>query len=45
MKFKHECLIKKFEEEVVFIKEKLDFYKSSLNKVCANFYENKSFNL
>lgn len=32
-KFKHECVIKKFEEEVNFIKEKLEGYKNALNKL------------
>ena len=32
-KFKHECMIKKFEEEVNFIKEKLEGYKNALNKL------------
>lgn len=44
-KFKHECLIKKFEDEVRFIRERLDYYKANLNKVCNSVYEGNSFNL
>jgi hypothetical protein len=45
MKLKHECLIKKFEEEVYFIREKLEFYKMNLNKVCNSVYDENNSNL
>jgi hypothetical protein len=43
MKFKHDCVLKKFEEEISFIKERMEFYKTNLNKVCSAVYESNSF--
>ncbi len=43
-KVKHDLLIKNFNNEVNIIKERLDFYKSNLNKVLNSFYEGKNIN-
>jgi hypothetical protein len=43
-KVKHELLIKNFNTEVNLIKERLDFYKSNLDKVLNSFYEGKNIN-
>ncbi len=45
MKFKQELLVKKFEDEVRFIREKLEFYRINLNKVCATVYEGNSYTI
>ena len=43
-KAKYDLLIKNFNIEVTEIKERMDYYKNSLNKVMNMFYDGKNIN-
>jgi hypothetical protein len=45
LKMKQDLMLRKFEEETSFIRERLDVYKNNLNKICQTVYEGNNFNI
>ncbi len=45
MRYNQDFIAKRFEEEMRIIKDKLEFYRINLNKVCATVYDGSSISI
>jgi cell division protein FtsB len=45
MRYNQDFMTKRFEEEMRIIRDKLEFYRINLNKVCATVYEGNSISI